>query len=495
MKRTALVVLGCLLAMPGTVRAQNGFPEVTLRPGQRPLPPLPGAAPAPSPMSPDALPPALPSQPAPQEPQALPPAPVQLTPPSPETAPPDSMPLTKGLPTGGNYQYSTVYPPHADSIDVPCPPTRPSLFRDYDDVFGGHHVWVETDYLLWWLRKAPIGVPLVTTGPFTDPVAGHLDDPLTQVLYGPGSIDSTATSGGRIRVGYWFQPAFGVEFAGMLFAPVHASQSFGSDANGSPILSRPVVIAGAEHSYDIAYPGHWTGSFNADSTTHLDGLEMNFVGFAMGPRDLSFEFLAGFRYARLGDQLDLNQSVNNQIGLLAFNRMVDPGANVTVLDQYRTTNQFYGGQFGVRGEWTDGPFSIALNGKLAVGVDEQTLTVNGSTQLRDATGATSSYVGGILANAANIGQYRASRFTVMPEVGVTLGYWITPNWRLSVGYSALYWTDVLRAGNQIDRRVNPIYVPLDMTYAPGATVVRQPPPMMRSDFWAEGLLLGAEFRY
>ena len=387
----------------------------------------------------------------------------------------------------------TVYPPPpGDTIDVP---SRPSLFRDYDDVFGGHRLWVETDYLLWWLKKAPIGVPLVTTGPYTDPNAGHLDDPMTHVLLGPGGFESTASSGGRIRAGIWIEPWLGVEFAGMLFDAPRASQSFASDAFGSPILSRPVVIAGAEHSYDIAYPGHWSGSFSADSTTHLDGLEANLVGFGLGDRSLSMEFLVGFRYAHLGDELDLNQTVNNQIGMLAFNRVVDPGANVSVLDQYRTTNQFYGGQIGVRGEWTDGPFSLALSGKLGLGVDEQTLTVSGSTHLREVTGATSDYVGGILANAANIGRYQSSRFAVMPELGVTLGYWITPNLRLSFGYSALYWTDVLRAGNQIDRRVNPIYVPLDMTYTPGAVVVRQPPPMLRNDFWAEGLLFGAEFRY
>ena len=483
MKRTALVVLGCLLAMPGPVRAQSGFPEVTIRPGQ-------------SSTTPDVVPPAVPLQPdVPREPLPLPSA--YATPPLPETASPDSMPLEKALPTGGtygpsNYKYSTVYPPHVDTIDVP---PRPSLFRDYDDVFGGHRLWVETDYLLWWLRKAPIGVPLVTTGPFTDPTAGHLDDPLTHVLLGPGGFDSTATSGGRIRAGIWLEPFLGVEFAGMLFAPVRSSQSFASDASGIPILSRPVVIGGAEHSYDIAYPDHWNGSFSATSSTHLDGLEVNLVGFGLGPRELSMEFLAGVHYAHLGDELDLNQSIHNQIGMLAFNRLVDPGAAVSVLDQYRTTNQFYGGQLGARGEWTEGPFSLALSGKLGVGFNEQTLTVSGSTHLREANGATSDYAGGILANAANIGRYQASRFAVMPQLGVTLGYWITPNVRLSFGYSALYWTDVLRAGNQIDRRVNPIYVPLDMTYTPGATVVRQPPPMLRNDFWAEGLLFGAEFRY
>ena len=103
--------------------------------------------------------------------------------------------------------------------------------------------------------------------------------------------------------------------------------------------------------------------------THLDGFELNAVGFGLGDRAQSVTFLAGFRYARLADQLDLDQTVNNQIGLLAFNRLVDAGATITALDQYRTTNEFYGGQIGARGEWANGPFSLALTGKLALGVD------------------------------------------------------------------------------------------------------------------------------
>jgi Putative beta barrel porin-7 (BBP7) len=515
MKRTVLVVLGCLLMMPGTGRAQNGFPEITVRPGQRPLPMLPTPkVDPPKADPPKADPPTMLPEPVPPDPTPpvvplpLPPAPVNVTPPPVTVMPPqgsatqDPASAAKGLPTGGvvggapftsTYQYSTVYPPHCDCIDCCDAPPCSALFRDYDAVFGGHRLWAESDYLLWWFRKAPIGVPLVTTGPFSDPAAGHLNDPQSSIVLGPGGFDSTPTSGGRIRAGFWIEPWLGVEVAGMLFDPPHSSENFGSP--GSPILSRPVLIAGAEHSYDIAYPGRWNGSFSADSTTHLEGLELNAVGFGLGDRSQSVTFLAGFRFARLADELDLDQTVHNQIGLLAFNRLVDPGASVTAIDQYRTTNQFYGGQIGARGEWATGPFSVALTAKLAVGVDDQTLIVNGSTHLRDATGAASDYAGGILANAANIGQYRSSRFALMPELGVTVGYWITPNWRLSFGYSGLYWTDVLRAGNQIDRRVNPIYVPLDMSYTPGAAVVRQPPPMLRNDFWAEGLLFGAEFRY
>ena len=258
MKRTALVVLGCLILMPGTVRAQNGFPEVTLRPGQRPLPMAPIAVPASGAEA------AANSDRSLR--QAARPGPVRSCRCRPESRCPCRRTLREpdaAGPVAGIDQRARNLRPHSApsirriSTAATSAPKR-SLFRDYDAVFGGHRLWAESDYLLWWFRKAPIGVPLVTTGPFTDPAAGHLNDPQSSVVLGPGGFDSTATGGGRIRAGIWIEPWIGVEFAGMLFDPPHSSQTVSSV--GSPILSRPVIIAGAEHSYDIAYPGRWSGS-------------------------------------------------------------------------------------------------------------------------------------------------------------------------------------------------------------------------------------------
>ena len=56
---------------------------------------------------------------------------------------------------------------------------------------------------------------------------------------------------------------------------------------------------------------------------------------------------------------------------------------------------------------------------------------------------------------SNIGHFSQSQFAVVPEIGVKLGYQLTPNLRLQAGYNFLFWSNVVRPGQQIDTSVNP----------------------------------------
>jgi hypothetical protein len=382
-------------------------------------------------------------------------------------------------------------------IDLTTPPLLDSTSEEYVEVFARHHIWGDAGYLLAWIRRAPIGVPLVTTGPATDPLAGHLDNPSTGIVLGVHGLDTDPTSGGRFRAGLWFDAdnTFGVEIAGFLFAPSRGSQAVVSDANGSPILSRPVIVGGAEQVYDIAFPGMLRGGFGVDTSSRLEGLELNLVGFAFGDRNLSLELLGGIRYMRLAEDLNLRYAVTPLVDMEAFGGMIPAGSDIAVLDAYRTTNHFYGGQLGARGEWSQGPFSLGLSGKLGLGVNDQTIRIDGSTALRVPGAAPTAFVGGILANPANMGRFETQQFAVVPELGVTLGYWITPRVRATVGYNVLFWSDVLRPGQQIDRIVNPALIPIDRMYTPGIPIQRTSPLFLRSDFWAESLMLGLDIRF
>jgi hypothetical protein len=80
-------------------------------------------------------------------------------------------------------------------------------------------------------------------------------------------------------------------------------------------------------------------------------------------------------------------------------------------------------------------------------------------------------------------------------VGINVGYQLTEHLRAFVGYSFLYWTHVARPGDQIDRAVNPTQLPLSTT-APQLTGPARPAPVLRdTDFWAQGISFGVEFRY
>ena len=61
----------------------------------------------------------------------------------------------------------------------------------------------------------------------------------------------------------------------------------------------------------------------------------------------------------------------------------------------------------------------------------------------------------------------------------------------------MYWIRVLRPGNQIDHGVNLTQNAVLDPNGVGMLVgpARPVPPFNRSDFWAQGLSLGLEFRY
>ena len=74
-------------------------------------------------------------------------------------------------------------------------------------------------------------------------------------------------------------------------------------------------------------------------------------------------------------------------------------------------------------------------------------------------GAAQAFNGGLLALPSNIGRYDRDVFSWVPELGVTIGYQCTDHWKLFVGYNVLYWSSVVRPGEQIDRTVNANQLP------------------------------------
>jgi hypothetical protein len=92
----------------------------------------------------------------------------------------------------------------------------------------------------------------------------------------------------------------------------------------------------------------------------------------------------------------------------------------------------------------------------------------------------------------------------MPEVGIKIGYQLTEHVRAYVGYSLVYISDVIRPSGLIDTNVdftdlkprvvvvNGVPMPVPVTIPPGAP----PKPQFRStDFWAQGVDFGMEFRW
>ena len=82
---------------------------------------------------------------------------------------------------------------------------------------------------------------------------------------------------------------------------------------------------------------------------------------------------------------------------------------------------------------------------------------------------------------------------MIPEVGVRLGLRVTDRLSASVGYSVIYFPNVVRAGDQVDTDLNPGLVPPEAVPLTGA--LRPRFRFVESDYWAHGLTLGGELAF
>jgi Putative beta barrel porin-7 (BBP7) len=402
----------------------------------------------------------------------------------------------------------------------------------------------------------PTSVPVPAIPGFTlvtSPTSVNTTAPLSmsQALVG-GGIDQNWRDGGRFTVGYWLDAdqAFGVEAS--YFFLRSRSTYMTSGSNGSPPLVIPFVNAGTgqESSYTIAQPtatvttstnltiggvpiAHisdtttttgTSGSVAIGSSSQLQGSEANVLWSALrGPRS-SLELLAGVRWAQLDDDLGLDSTViQTKAQTTVTSGAIIPASTllnnftsqVNRSDRFEAHNNFYGGQVGARGEYSYGWLSLSAEGKVALGTMTETVNSAGSTMMSTTSTITPTVFpipgfpvpsaggppvttkanqlgfGGLFAPPSNSGRTR-NVFAVVPDVNVKVGFDLTQRLRATVGYSFLYMSDVVRAGEQIDRTINPAL----LASPPVAGVPFRPAFQFQStDFWAHGLDVGLEFRY
>ena len=78
------------------------------------------------------------------------------------------------------------------------------------------------------------------------------------------------------------------------------------------------------------------------------------------------------------------------------------------------------------------------------------------------------------------------RFAVSPELNLNVLWHFTPYCKAVVGYSIVYWSNVVLAGNQIDPA-------LDLSAGPAPTFPRF--NFQRSDFLVQGINIGLDYRW
>ena len=103
-----------------------------------------------------------------------------------------------------------------------------------------------------------------------------------------------------------------------------------------------------------------------------------------------------------------------------------PGDTLILLDGFHTRNSFYGGQLGLRGQTRRGPVVLATDARVSLGDTQQVNGIQGSTTRIGVAGGTQTLPGGWLALPSNSGTFYHDRFTMVPEVNLTIGYEVRP---------------------------------------------------------------------
>ncbi len=387
-----------------------------------------------------------------------------------------------------------------------APPYGPSPGNvRLDDPTETGRFWFKAEYLYWWLK--PQNVPaLATTGSTTDPVPAALGQPGTSVLFGDDSLGEEGRSGGRIAAGFWLDCEHSFGFDGSFFIlgsqNTNFAANFANGANGL-VLARPFFdvvgtpslagFSGPVPAAEIlAFPGQSSGTINVSTSSRLHGADANFLCNWLEDSKYRLDFLLGFSWAQLQEDIDISDSsqVNATLPANQF------GGGITDrTDSFGTKNNFYGAQLGSRFEYRYKALVMQFTSKTALGASNENVDINGDTTIRPFGQPAVVVPSGLYALESNVGNYSKDRFAVLSELDLTLG-WQCKRWcRIYAGYSFMYWSSVVRPADQIDEGVNRFFVP---PFTPGTALlgpVRPAALFKDSDFWAHGITGGVEFRY
>ncbi len=387
----------------------------------------------------------------------------------------------------------------------------------------GYLLYGSAEYLYWTIRDSYVPTLLVQGNmlpPTTD--GSNATGPLggETVLIGGNSVAQQERSGARFTLGGWFSRCqnWGIEGSYFFLARRGATFSAYDDTPlADPVLGRPFINTSNDRLVNnmlVPFNGPvrltevGLSSFTATTSNALWGAELNARKALLAGCRWRLDGLAGFRYLNFDENLKIAETINfNQPGGLGIMAMLE--------DNFSVENRFYGGQIGLKGELRRGCWTLDMTAKVALGTTNQVVTNSGGQRgmLIDNTvgaggpvGRTTPFTGpGLLVQPTNMGQFTNNEFSVVPEVGINIGYQVTPNLRVFAGYSFLYWTNVLRVGDQVDTTLNvqdSLYVTnsgqtvaVPPTQFRGVGPARPTVPFTSTDFWAQGISVGLQFTW
>ena len=366
-----------------------------------------------------------------------------------------------------------------------CGTCQPCAVGVYDPCGPGWNdgLWVETEFLLW-RRKGRRFPPLVTT----QPNAGAL--PGATILFGNEQLNEHARPGGRLEFGLWVDPCQNLGMGGHFVALGDAPVRYSLGSNDLGFIARPFRDASVFPPLDTSFPiandtaiPATTGQLNLRTGSEILAGDAFFRWLLARGGGTRVDLLAGYQFGRINEDLIIDSFTQTV--------PVPPGLpSIAVTDFFRTTNEYHGGHFGLQGEYRFGCWSLELLAKFAFGTMRETVFIRGSTVV-DVGGPPDVRTRGLLAQPTNGGQHVQDEFAFMEDIGIKLAYYPVERLKLSVGYSLMYWSSVVRPGEHIDLNVDGRW----LTGAPPADATSPAFSFDTTGFYVHGLNLGVEYRF
>lgn len=353
--------------------------------------------------------------------------------------------------------------------------------------------WSSAEYLFWWIKDDHVPGPLLTTGSLSDPRPAALGMPGTSVLFGATGLDYKEHSGVRLTLGAWLDDdrSIGVEAAGFVLETHTIHGTANSDRTGSPVIAQPFfnLRTGMESALIITAPGRFIGGIDIFADSRPWGGEGNLVGSLWRTDNFRADGLLGFRYLGMKDELRFDESSTVLAGVKGFLGTRVPAPDiVSVHDLFITHDDFFGGQLGVRGEYRWNGWSLNAGAKVGLGSTRQDVNVSsGRTTLTTPDGTAQTVFGGLFAQPGNLGHHERNQFTVISDVSLHVGYALTRNLSLQVGYDLLTWSNVARPSEELNRNINPRQIPSAFPYETPTPPLTPQFLYHSTDFWAQGI--------
>ncbi len=349
--------------------------------------------------------------------------------------------------------------------------------------------WFGSAEVMLMFRKGNRFPPLITTGPGNDPdTAGELGQPGTQILVGGDTVLKDMTAGGRFTLGTWID---GSQYRSLVLRGwIAGEETFGFGVNSSQtaVIARPFLNvsdnqAAAQDALLVAFPNRASGSINVNASSEVYGADVQVRQFLYGKYGGSVDFLYGYQYMRLREDLSINST-----SISLDDDFAPLGSVISVADGFDTENEFHGGQVGLSSRYREGCWSF--NGLLKAGFGSLTrrAKLNGSTTT-SLDGATAVDPNGLLVRSTNAGTINNRTFGWVPELDLSLGWQYFPRFDVTVGYHLIAMTDALQVSQVIDSE-------LAVNLSDPPTGQQRPGVSTRySTYYLQGIHLGLQYVY